>query len=201
MFNHYRTQGIVLERKNIREADQYLTVFTRDFGKLKILAKGMRKIRSKLRSGIDFFYLSEVEFIQGKAYKTLTDAVSIENFRNIKKSPGRLKIAYQIVEILDKIVREEKDEKIWNLLKEVFIKLNSREISTNAYWLIPYYFFWNFASVIGYRPELYRCVLCRKKLLPSGLSFSAKDGGVICENCFSRTKSGRRATQEIVKIL
>jgi len=82
---HYRTQGFVLRKTDLREADQAFTIYTKDFGKLKILARAIRKIKSKLRSGIELFYLSEIEFIQGKNYKTLTDATVIEKFKNVKQ--------------------------------------------------------------------------------------------------------------------
>ena len=81
---HYRTQGFVLRKTDLREADQVFSIYTKDFGKLKILGKAIRKIKSKLRSGADLFYLSELEFIQGKAYKTLTDAIALNKFKNIR---------------------------------------------------------------------------------------------------------------------
>ncbi|KPJ55867.1 hypothetical protein AMJ49_06190, partial [Parcubacteria bacterium DG_74_2] len=60
------------------EWDRIFIIYTRDFGKLKVLARAERKIKSKLRAGLELFYLSEIEFIQGKNYKTLTNAVLIE---------------------------------------------------------------------------------------------------------------------------
>ncbi len=83
---HYRTCGFVIKKNDIAEADRIFTVFSQDFGKIKILGKAIRKITSKLKSGIDTFYLSEIEFIQGKTYKTLTDSVVLEKFENIKKN-------------------------------------------------------------------------------------------------------------------
>ena len=67
---HYRTQAFILNKTDWNEADQIFTVYTEEFGKIKIVAKAIRKIKSKLRSGMDLFYLSEIEFIQGKSYKT-----------------------------------------------------------------------------------------------------------------------------------
>lgn len=80
MFVHHRTKAIVLKKVDRKEADQLFTLYTEDFGKLTVLGRAIRKISSKLRSGIEIFYLSEIEFIQGKAYKILTDAVLIEKF-------------------------------------------------------------------------------------------------------------------------
>jgi len=83
MAAQYRTRGFVLTKEDRGEADQVFSVFTEDFGKIKIKAKSIRKIKSKLRSGIDLFCFSEVKFIQGRTVKTLTDAVVIEKFKDI----------------------------------------------------------------------------------------------------------------------
>ena len=88
MFIHYRTQGFILKKIDRGEVDRIFTIYTKDFGKLELLAKAERKIQSKLRGGLELFYLSEIEFIQGKAHKTLTDAILIDNFKNLR---GNLK--------------------------------------------------------------------------------------------------------------
>lgn len=200
MFPYYRTQGFILKTEDRAEANQILTVFTKDFGKLQILAKAIRKIKSKLRGGTREFCLSEIEFIQGKTYKTLTDASLIENFNNLRKDLRKLKIAYQIAELLDNLIKgQEKDEKIWNLINEVFNKLNDRQIINRQ--LLYYYFLWNFLSILGYKPELYNCPICQKKLSPNKLYFSPKEGGIVDFNCFRKVKNGQKIESDVIKIL
>jgi DNA repair protein RecO (recombination protein O) len=202
MFVHYRTKGIIFKKEDRGEADQLFTFYTEDFGKLEILGRAIRKISSKLRSGAELFYLSEIEFIQGKTHKTLTDAISIEKFRNLRESLKRLSIAYKISEVLDKLVKfQEPDEKIWQLLNEVFQKLNSLSLVISHLSLLYYYFLWNFLSILGYKPELYKCVFCQKKLIPEKLYFSPKEGGLICQNCFKGAKEASEIKPEIIKIL
>lgn len=126
MFINYRTQGFILKKINRGEADQLLTIYTRDFGRLEILARAIRKISSKLRSGAEIFYLSEIEFIQAKTHKTLTDAILIDKFDNVRSDLRKLKISHQIAEVFDKLVKgQEPDEKLWHLLKETFSRLNN----------------------------------------------------------------------------
>jgi len=142
---HYRTQGFILKKEDLGEADRVFTIFTKDFGKLEILGKAIRKIQSKLRGGMELFYLSEVAFIQGKRYKTLTDAILIDSFPNLRKDLLRLKIAYQIVEVLDNLIRgEEKDEKIWELLNETLEKLKEKppEIVYHYFFLESCFYSW-----------------------------------------------------------
>ncbi len=199
MFVHYRTPGIVLKKEDRGEADQFLTILTKDFGKIKVLAKSIRKIKSKLKSGVSLFSLSEIGFIQGKRYKILTDAVSKNKFSNINDSLEKLRIATEIGEDVDSLVRgEEKEEEIWDLVLGVFEKLNNSFVSDS---LVYYYFFWNLITILGYQPELNNCSFCQRKLVPENLYFNPDQGGVICNNCFRELKSGRKIDPETIKLL
>lgn len=208
---HYRTKGFILKQNDFGEADRFFSIFTKDFGKLEVSAKAIRKIKSKLRSGAQLFWLSEIEFIQGKKQKTLTDAVSIQSFVNIKKDPTRLNIAFQIAELFDKLIKEqEKDENLWNLVNEVFNTLNTWKlkagVSENKLKIIYYYFFWKLFSILGYQPELYHCVLCREKLKPETLDFSLAESGLVCKKCFAGQRKKQdecfiKAAPGLIKIL
>lgn len=185
-YHHYRTQGIFLKKNDRGEADQLLTIFTEKFGKIEVVAKSIRKITSKLRSGADVFYCSELEFVQGKNCKIITDVAVIDKMENLRKNFQRLTMAVSMAEMLDRFVsKEEKDEKIWQLTFEIFQKLNYQPLTTN-YQLIYHYFLWNLLTILGYSPELNHCPVCRKKLLPETFFFVPDEGGVVCWQCFSK---------------
>jgi DNA repair protein RecO len=151
MFIHHRSLGLVIKKEDRGEADQLFTVYTKDFGKIEILAKSVRKISSKLRAGAEIFYLSEFEFIQGKGRKTLTDAIVIEKYNNLRQDLNRLKIAHQTAEILDDFIKgQESDERIWGLLLKVFKKINDLKISGENLSAIYYNFLFDFISLLGY---------------------------------------------------
>ncbi len=180
---HYRTQAIFLKKIDLGEADQLFVIFTKKYGKLEVLGRAIRKIKSKLKSGAEIFYLSEVEFIQGKTYKTLTDAIAIEKYLNIRRNLSRLNLVKKIAECVDRLVfGQEADLKIWNLLLETIFRQNSEKEKKDQI-LNYYYFFWSLLAFLGYRPELYNCALCQQKLSLEPLVFSPKDGGVICALC------------------
>ena len=184
---HYRTKGFIFKKSDRFEADRLFKIFTYDFGKIEILARAIRKITSKLRAGAEVFYLSEIEFIQGKTRKTLTNALAIEKFLVARTKLRRLRTAYQIAAIFDKLVKgEEKDERIWELLKETFVKLNS---SNEGRWdlaILYYYFFWNLLALLGYEPDLYLCSICRERLAPGKLYLDINGGGLVCSPCFEK---------------
>lgn len=202
MFVHYRDQGLTFKKIDRGEADQLFTIYTKDLGKIEVLGKGIRKISSKLRSGMETFYLSEIEFIQGKTYKTLTDAILIEKFKDLRKDLAKLSIAYKITKTLDSLIHgQEPDQRLWDLLLGVFKELNKGDFKTKSPELIHYYFLWNLVSILGYNPGLYYCSICQEKLRPENLYFSSREGGVVCQTCFKREQFGKKIKPEIVKIL
>lgn len=209
MFNRYKTRGIVLGRENKGEADQLFTIFTRRFGKLKVLGRGIRKIKSKLRSGVCLFCVSEIEFIQGRIFKTLTDAVLVRKFWSLGKNPQKLEIAFKIAEAFDSLTAgEEKDKRLWQLLVNVFSNLNKSNLKSGSFKLeISYFcFLWNLFVLLGYKPEFSHCLSCGKELCSFDLYFSPQDGGVFCEKCFLKLPYKKRAELErtnlnVVKIV
>jgi len=201
MFVHHRTEGLILKKEERGEADLLFTIYTKDFGKLEVLGKAVRKIASKLRPSAEVFYLSEIEFIQGKSQKTLTDAILIDKFSEVKKELKKTRIASKIAEVLDSLIRgQEPDEKIWQLLTETFQKLK-----TELPLIVYYYFFWNFIVILGYQPELYHCIRCRKKIIAGKNYFLPREGGITCDSCGPAfpdvTSGGKEISPETIKIL
>jgi len=207
MHQRYRAKGIFIKKQDQGEADQLLTVFTEQFGKIEVIGKGIRKITSKLRAGADVFCLSEIEFVQGKNHKILTDALAIDKFDGIRQEFEKSQIIYKIVELLDQFANQEAaDEKLWRFLLQIFEAVESLEIrnsllnsegitasKASGSWqienrklkIIDCYFLWNMLSILGYSPELYKCPLCDSKLLPETFFFVPSEGGVVCWQCFS----------------
>lgn len=156
MFIHYRTRAFILKKENRSEADRAFTIFTEDFGGLEVFGRSIRKINSKLRGAMELFHLTEVEFVQGRRYKILTDAVLIEKFPNLRLDLGRLAAAYKIAEAFGKLITgQEKDEKLWDLLEKTFYGLNSvaQPLNGSAVQSLYEHFLWQFLCILGYSPE------------------------------------------------
>jgi DNA repair protein RecO (recombination protein O) len=203
----YKTRAIVFKKEDRNESDRDFSVFTDDFGRLNIRAKAVRKTASKLRGGIDIFSFSEIEFIQGRSQKTLTDAVTIKKFENILSDFNKLKIVFQIADVLDNFLKgEERDKETFNLLSEVFNRLDDRLLKIKNDGLAYQYFLWNFVSLQGYKSEVNNCVACRRKLNPYGIYFSNKEGGIVCSDCAKRKEDEGlelciKINSDVVKIL
>jgi DNA repair protein RecO (recombination protein O) len=200
MATHYKTKAFVFKKGNINESDRLFSVFTDDFGRIDIFAKAIRKSASKLRSGIDIFYMCDIEFIQGKNKKILTDAQSLWKPQNIYSNPEKFEAAMKIGEFLNSFIKgEEKDQKILNLLEEVFLRLGNEGFKKND---IAYcYFIWNALSLFGYCPQVHNCNTCSGKFDPCNVYFSDKSEGIICGKCLAQDKSAQKINSDIVKIL
>lgn len=198
----YRTKGLFFKRIERGEADEVLKIYTENFGKLEILGKGIRKISSKLRFASQLFYFSEIEFVQGRNQKILTDAILIEKFLQIRNNLVKLAIAYKVGDVLDDLILpEERDEKVWKLIIDFFYRLNNAKGSFQNYKIQYFYFFWNLISFLGHRPELYLCTICQKSLYPENIYFNEKEGGTICQTCFRRINYGKKINIRLIKIL
>jgi len=201
MTAYYKTTGFVFKKSDLNDSDQIFSVFTRDFGKLDIFAKAIRKSTSKLRGAMDIFFMSDIEFIQGKNRKTLTDADTLEKFSNLTQSPEKFEIATSIGEVLDNFLKgQEPDENIFNLINETFKILNTSSSRLQDS-ILYYYFLWNFLSVLGYKPEVKNCCVCHDKLTPYSIYFSQKLGGAICKKCFAQDNNAVKTNSDIIKIL
>lgn len=197
---HYRTCGFVIRKTDVGEADRVFTIFTQDFGKIKILGRAIRKIASKLKGGLDINSLSEIEFIQGKTYKTLTDAVIVDAFKSIKRDPLKQRTASKIAKYTDNLLaKEEKDDQSFNLLKTTYSRLNDLDNKQSK--IIYFYFIWNFFSVLGYKPELYKCADCQKKITQGTIHFSSADGGMLCNFCVKGKEGIKTVNSDVIKII
>ncbi len=146
----YSSEGIILKRINYGEADRILTVFTRDFGKLSLLAKGVRKIKSKKRGHLEVF--SQIKF---SAHKTpvldvLTEVLAIKNFEIIREDLKKVSLAYYFCEVINKITHDgEHPSTIYNLLSTVLEQLE-HETKLKK---IRLEFIYNLLTEMGYWPR------------------------------------------------
>jgi DNA repair protein RecO (recombination protein O) len=146
------TRGIVLKRINYLEADRILTVLSSDFGKLHLIAKGVRKINSKLAGGIELFSTSNLSYINGKGgLGTLTSSRLITHYSHITEDLTRTLTTYDTLKIIDKITEDEVDYLWFELLDNTLNALNDLSLSSE---LIFSWFKLQLLSLSGHQPDL-----------------------------------------------
>src|SRR3954471_22046155 len=103
----YRTPAIILRRTDYGEADRIITFLTPDYGKVKGIAKGVRKSKSKLAGGIELFSVSDISFIKGRReIDTIVSTRLIKHYGNIVKNLDRTNLAYDLIKRLNKATED-----------------------------------------------------------------------------------------------
>lgn len=125
MHNIYTTRGIIIKTKNAGEADKVLSVFTENFGRVELYARGARNITSKLRPHLGLYDYSRVSFVAGKEFFRLTDAEKFCLFNKIKGSSVKFNIYARTLNLLEKMLQgQEKNEELWKDLINAFVYLD-----------------------------------------------------------------------------
>lgn len=148
-----KTEAIILTGNDFGEADRVFTVYSKEFGKICILAKGVKKLESKLRYHLEPLSYSYLILIGGKSLRIVKDAVLIDQFLSMRNNLKKITIAKKITELLNElIVGEEQDENIWNLLVKSLKIINTKDnLSDNS--TIISDFKNNLIELLGYDPD------------------------------------------------
>jgi DNA repair protein RecO (recombination protein O) len=187
--NMLKTTGFVLRKNDYREYDRIYTFYTDDFGKLPLLVRGARRVKSKLAPHLENFGEARVYFARGRVLNHLSGARVLEDNRVLLKNQEKINLVCDCFYLLDKIIKpEESDRKIYGLLKET---MAAASLASEAdFFKIKIYFFWRLADYLGYRPQLDECALCgrgfkKKEPFPAGISvkFNITENIIICGEC------------------
>ncbi len=190
MANIQKTSAIVLGTKPFKESSLFCSLFTKRFGKIKILAKGVRRPKSRICGTLEPFSLDEIIFYKRESKETynLSDAVVIDNFEKIRTQPQKVNAALVLCEFFDKTLpSEEPDVQGFYLLLNFLKKLHTIE-DTSIKPLTLYYML-KVLSGAGVRPHLENCVRCHRSIKPHNtkIDFSIRAGGLVCDEHFDDT--------------
>ncbi len=108
----FKTEGVVLKRRNFGEADRILTVFTISSGKMSVLAKGVRRITSRRAGNVELLNRVSIFLHQTKGMPILTEAASIETYPKIKGDLKLSTVAFHIIELIDKLTAENQESRL-----------------------------------------------------------------------------------------
>lgn len=129
----YKTQGIIVKRTDLGETDRLLTIYTKDFGKLLVRAKAIKKSQAKLKGHLELFIHSYLMLAQGKNFDIITNAETIESFPELHKYIDSLAVSYYLADCLDKLMAgPERDPRIWNLVLESLQQLDKIDAQQDA---------------------------------------------------------------------
>lgn len=122
----FKTEGFVIKRKNFGEADRIITLFTKNHGKMRVKAPGVRRITSRRSSHIELLNLSTLNLYESSSshMPVMTEASIMYDFDKIKKNLGKIGQAFYICELVDKLCAEhQENRKVFYLIQETLDKL------------------------------------------------------------------------------
>jgi DNA repair protein RecO (recombination protein O) len=193
----YKLKGFIIKRRNFGEADRLLTLFTDKKGKVRAVARGSRKILSRIAGHVEPFCLTDFVLAEGRNLDIVTQAQTIKCYLEIRKDLSKSSVAYYIAELVDELTQENDQHKdIFDLIEEVLESLNHNNDE-----LLLRYFEINLVDRLGFRPETQRCVNCDKKLILEDNYFSPKMGGILCPKCRVSDLMSLKISPQAIKIL
>jgi DNA repair protein RecO (recombination protein O) len=180
----YRAEAVVLRRLSFGETDRVVTLFTRDLGKLSVVAKGARGPRSRLAGTTEPFTYFNGLLAVGQNLDVLTQSEVVNAFSGLRKDLVRIGYASFFVELVDTGVEERQPHpELWDLLVAALSTLEAAttpDVLSRAFEL-------HALSQLGYEPRLHECVLDEASVDEPGAAFHPLRGGMLCARCARST--------------
>ncbi|MGH2616925.1 MAG: DNA repair protein RecO [Thermomicrobiales bacterium] len=194
----YRCEAIVLARMDLGEADRIFTLYSRQHGKLRVIAKGARRPLSRLGPHLDYFSRSQLMLARGRELDVVTGAETEDAHLAIRTDLDAFGHASHLVEILARLTEDRQENAaVFDLLAS---SLRLLADGVDPFHVTRHYEL-ALLILLGFRPELYQCIECRAALTPAPHQFAVEMGGFCCEPCHKRGASARVVSVEAQKYL
>jgi len=198
-FRSFRVDAVVLRHSNYGEADRLLTLYTRQLGKMRVIAKGARKIASRKAGHIEPFTHVKMQLAKGRDMFLLTQADTVDAYLPLREDLILTSQASYVMELLDRFTYENDTENAstFRLLTDTLARLASKADA----WLVIRYYEMRLLDYMGFRPQLFECANCGNEIKAEDQFFSFSAGGVICPRCGHGLPNVRNISVDMLKYL
>ena len=196
----YKTEAIVLRSMDLGEADRVLTVLTPRLGKLRVIAKGVRRPRSRIGGGLQPFSDVQLVLAVGRTFDVVTSSSLEDPHLGLRNDLHSTAAAWYVVELADLLCEGAADShEAFRLLAQALSALDAgpqieREVVARWFELA-------LLDAMGFRPELAQCLECGAVIEPTGNAYSPAGGGVLCPQCAHAAHGGRAITPDALKVV
>lgn len=195
----YKSKGVVLKSIKLGEADKIVSVFSLSRGKIRAVAKGIRKTKSKFGSRLEPFTYVDMLLYEGRELDIITQAEILISFKEIRADLEKLKYGSVMLELVDKIGQErEEAEDIFSCL------LSSLKALKGAKGRLPLLlgiFELKLMSAAGFHPQIRQCAFCGRDIEKERPTFSFKYGGFLCTECRSKDEETLLLSEPCRKVI
>lgn len=201
----YKFQAIILSKIDIAETDRIYSAYSKEAGKIRLLAKGVRKPNAKLAGNLEPITFSEIFMIKNRGMGKITGAQATENFLSLKENIFALEKVFYIFRVLNRLIsEEEKDEKIFALLLgylQLLDKFSLEKEENLKIEILTFGAIFKLMHCLGYGLQMKNCAHCQGKLQAGENYFSAERGGVLCKECVSFERKKIKISDESIKLI
>lgn len=184
----YKAEAIVLRQQAMGEADRVVTLLTREYGKLRAVARGIRRPTSRLGGRVEPFTHARLLLARGRTLDVIAQADVVGAFAGLREDLTRCAYASYVAELVDRFLPErDRHESVFDLVRRTLEDLDGageEEVELYTLW-----FALRLAADLGYRPETAGCVECGRPLPQTvgrterSWAFSPALGGALCPAC------------------
>ena len=185
MASLFQARALVLSRREAREVDRWYSALSRDIGKIEFMARGGQKPLAKLTPHLESIAEVELLLVQGRYYFTVAGVERRRAFPKLSSDLSKLLLAQSGLHLVDIGTRPLEADPF--LYKSLLYWLKFLEVAPalskerSAFLLAA--FSLKLMAIIGYRPELLRCLACKRELSPGAFRWHALKGGAVCTAC------------------
>lgn len=178
----YRTDALVVGRLDLGEVDRILTLFTPQYGKVRAIAKGVRRPQSRLAPHLELFSESRVMLAKGRELDVVTSAEMQDAHWPLRTDLEAFGHASYLVELLNLFTEDRQENRRAYELLARSLRLLSEGVDPYA---VSRHYELTLMEHVGFRPQLYACVGCEREIVAEANAMSLNHGGLLCPNCRS----------------
>ncbi|MFQ5934136.1 MAG: DNA repair protein RecO [Dehalococcoidia bacterium] len=194
----YKTEAIVLKHAPLGDTDKILTLYTPHLGKVRAIAKGVRRPRSKLAGHVEPLTRSAMMIAQGQNLDVVTQSQTIDGFVSLKGDLRRISQAMYAAELLDLFtVQDDANPSLYQAFHSTLETLGRGPGGTT----VLRHFELRLLDVLGFKPQMRDCISCGALLSHDYWYFSVSGGGIVCSGCRHGEASARPVSKDAVEVL
>ena len=200
----YKYTGIILDKKDVGETDRIYAIYTLESGKIRVLAKSVRKANAKLAGFLENFNLAEIFIAKSQGMGKITGSLVINNFSKIRENLEVVQSVFASIKLLNKLIKDEnKDQKIFELLKDYLETADflADQNDDSKLEIVSLGFAFKMFEELGYKIEAGNCMECGGKIKEGNNFFDPQQGGIVCDSCSHKLNSRLRINPNSIKIL